>query len=147
MTSDLTTIETQYINTDLDLESSYSFETLHHELAQSCCVLHYLQNDDGHWVARIESNCDHNIEPEKAATDIFAIVEALNSLSERAKQELAVCHLREFNLGFYCGDNWGYIHQLPQAVVQAVAALNGSVAVTLYPTRNIDGTRKKQTID
>ena len=113
-------LETEYINTDFDLESEHPFETLTKELTLSCYVLHYFQDDRSHWLARIESNCDHSLNKRDAATDILTIIKALNSLSEQAKKELAACYLREFNLGFNCGDAWAYSHQLPITVVQAV---------------------------
>ena len=133
------TIETEYANTDFDLKSAAPYDTLRLELDKTCCVLHYTHGEDGCWYSIVESaqdgTCNRNAE-----MDIAAIINALNSLSPTAKAELDACDLREFNLGFHCWDAWGYVHRLPPAVVRSVADANCSIAVTLYPMRNSDGT-------
>lgn len=68
------------------------------------------------------------------------MVEAIVALSPTAKAEFDACYLSEFNIGFDCGDSWGFVHHLPLQVVQAAAEAGCSIAVTLYPTRNPDGT-------
>jgi hypothetical protein len=135
-------IETKYANTDFDLKSSISFDTLHEELLKSCCVLQYAKGADGRWHAVIEAAHNDDSRDRDAAKDILSILDALNRLSERAKDELAACDLREFNVGFECWDTWAYVHQIPQAVVRSVADASCSLAVTLYPMRNADGTPK-----
>ncbi len=135
-------IETEYANTDFDLKSSTPFDTLHRELLKDCCVLHYTEGDDGRWHAIIEADHNDDSRDRDAAMDILSILNALNSLSERAKAELTACDLREFNIGFHCGDTWAYVHHIPQTVVRSVADASCSLAVTLYPMRNADGTPK-----
>jgi hypothetical protein len=136
-------IETEYANTDFDLKSNTPFDTLHRELLGVCCVLQYAEGDDGRWHAIIEANHDDDSRDRIAAMDIGSILSALSSLSETAKEELAACCLREFNIGFHCGDSWAYVHQIPDTVVRSVAAASCSIAVTLYPMRNADGTPKE----
>lgn len=135
-------IETEYANTDFDLKSNTPFDTLHAELLKVCCVLQYTEGDDGKWHASIEADHDDDSRDRDAAMDINSILSALRSLSETAKRELAACYLREFNIGFHCGDSWAYVHQVPQPVVRSVADASCSIAVTLYPMRNADGTPK-----
>ena len=60
-----------------------------------------------------------------------------------ATAELASCCLREFNIGFHCWDTWAYVHTLASPVVQAVANADCSLAVTLYPMRDPDGSPKE----
>jgi len=134
--------DTDYINTDFDLKSNAPFETLHSELEMSCCVLHYTQGEDGNWHASVEADHDDDSSDRDAAMDILSIIEALNLLSNQAKEQLAACYLREFNIGFDCWDSWAYVHQIPQRVVRAVADASCSIAVTLYPMRNVNGTPK-----
>lgn len=141
-------IETEYANTDFDIKSKKSFDTLHRELDGSCCTLHYVHAVNGHWTASYES--DHHSDSESnedsvesgAARDILKLIKAIAALSPTAKAEFDACYLREFNIGFECGDSWAYIHQLPPHVVQAAAKADCSIAVTLYPMRNPDGTPK-----
>ena len=135
--------ETEYANTDFDLKSATPFDTLQRELDQTCCVLHYTRGDDGHWHSIVESShCDEN-RNRNAEMDIHAIIKAMRSLSPVAMAELNACCLREFNIGFHCWDTWAYVHALPNAIVRAIADADCSVAVTLYPMRNPDGTPKE----
>ncbi|MGZ0173237.1 MAG: hypothetical protein ACKVHE_27225 [Planctomycetales bacterium] len=91
----------------------------------------------------MESALDDGVSKRDAATDILTIVEAINSLSLAVKEELDKCYLREFNIGFHCGDTWAYAHTLPTDIVRAVADAGCSIAVTLYPMRNPDGSVKE----
>jgi hypothetical protein len=134
--------ETEYANTDFDLKSATSFDTLRRELEKTCRVLHYTLGDDGNWHSIVEAlhgdeSCDRNAE-----LDITTMIDAVNALSPNAKTELDGCYLREFNVGFHCWDTWSYVHTLPRAVIRSVADVNCSIAVTLYPMRNPDGSPK-----
>lgn len=135
-------IETEYANTDFDLKSKVPFDTLHQELLKVCMVLHYTEGEDGDWHSIVEADHDDDSRDRNAAMDISAILDALDSLSVAAKGELSACYLREFNIGIHCGDSWGYVHQVPPSVVRAVAEAECSIAFTLYPMRNRDGTPK-----
>ena len=72
----------------------------------------------------------------------MTILTAVDSLSDAAKEQLARCFIRDFNIGFDCWDSWAYNHALPNSVVAAVAHANCSISVTLYPMREEDGTPK-----
>ena len=137
-------LETEYANTDFDLKSATPFDTLNRELAASCCVLHYYSlGDDGTWSSIVESAHDEETASRNAEIDILAIIEALDGISPAAKAELDACSTREFNIGFHCWDTWSYAHNIPAAVVQAVATAGCSLAVTLYPMRKPDGTPRQ----
>ncbi len=138
----LPSIDTEYANTDFDLKSRMPFDTLHQELKRWCCVLHYSEGNEGHWYSIVEANHNEASSDRNAAIDILAIVEAINALSPNAKAELEACYMREFNIGFHCGDTWSYVHSIPLAVVEAIAKVGCSLAVTLYPMRNPDGKPK-----
>lgn len=135
-------IETEYANTDFDLKSNAPFDTLHAELEKICCVLQYTEGGDGRWYAIVEADRNDDSRDRDAAMDINSLLCALSSLSVTAKEELAACCLREFNIGFHCGDSWAYVHQIPQSVIRSVADASCSIAITLYPMRNADGTLK-----
>lgn len=141
------TSETEYANTDFDLKSETPFDTLQSELDKTCTVLHYTLGDDGHWHSIVESS--HDDEDNEASghgnaeTDIVAIINAIKMLTPAAKAELDACYARDFNIGFHCWDTWAYVHSVPAAVVRQVADVNCSIAVTLYPMRNPDGTPKE----
>lgn len=134
---------TEYANTDFDLKSEMPFDTLHRELDAACHVLHYTRGDDGHWHSIVESSHEDESCNRNAEMDIAAIIKVIHVLSPAAKAELDACYLREFNIGFHCWDTWGYVHTVPPAIVRLVADTNCSLAVTLYPMRNPDGSPKE----
>lgn len=133
-------IESEYANTDFDLKSKTSFDTLHQELSLQCCVLHYTKGDDGDFHASFESDQDGESNQAGAERDIFLIVDAINELSTSAKQELDACYLREFSIGFRCGDTWAFVHSLSHTVMAAISDSGCSLSLTLYPMRQPDGT-------
>lgn len=136
------TTETEYANTDFDLKSELPFETLHRELDTTCCVLHYTHGEDGRWHSILNSRHYDDYGTRDAEMDILAMIAAIKALSPTAKSEFDACYLREFNIGFHCWDTWAYVHAVSLDVVRAVADDGCSIAVTLYPMRNPDGTPK-----
>ncbi|MBA4015696.1 MAG: hypothetical protein C0483_00765 [Pirellula sp.] len=137
------TVETEYANTDLDLKSATAFDALNRELQQSCSVVHYTRGDDGCWHSIVESSESAEEQDRHATKDIVAMLNAVQRLSPIARAEFDACSLREFNIGLNCWDTWSYVHALPTEVVRAVADAGCSIAVTLYPMRNPDGTAKE----
>jgi len=133
--------DSDYTNTDLDLRSNFSIETLAAELEQSCHVMFCTHGDDGRWYATIESAHDWSAKRD-AAQDIASMLAALSNVSDTAKAEFQNCDRREFNIGFDCWDSWGYNHALPHSVVQGIADAGCTLSITLYPMRNPDGTPK-----
>jgi hypothetical protein len=131
-------IETEYVNTDLDLKSAVPFDTLNQELSQMCFILHYTLGGDGNWHSIVESRHD-GTSIRTAEMDIDSIIEALRRLSPAAQTELDACFMREFNIGFHCGDTWAYPHRLPASIVQSIADARCSLAITLYPMRHPNG--------
>jgi hypothetical protein len=136
------TIETEYLNTDFDLKSAAPFDTLNQELSQRCFVLHYTPGGDGNWHSIVDSRHD-GTSVRTAEMDIDSIIEALKQLSPTAQAELDACFMREFNIGFDCGDTWAYPHTLRTAIIQSIADARCSFAITLYPMRNPNGTPKE----
>ena len=136
------TTDTEYANTDFDLKSNSPFDTMCRELSQTCRVIYYTAGEDGRWHSIVEAEHGECSSKRNAALDILAIVDAITTLSPIAKAELAACDLREFNIGIECWDTWAYVHTLPANAVRAVADLDCSIAVTLYPMRHPDGSPK-----
>jgi len=85
-----------------------------------------------------ESETSSNPDNRNAERDILSSISFLSQLSREAKSELATCYLREFNIGFSYSDTWAYSHSLTASTVQAIAATDCSISVTLYPTRNLN---------
>ncbi len=136
--------ETTYSNTDFDLKSARPFDVLRQELETTCCVLHYTHGDDGNWHSIVESSLsdDKSLGNKTAEMDIKFILDALVHLTPNAKMDLDSCYMREFNIGIDCWDTWSYVKALSAEIVREVAEYSCSIAVTLYPMRNPDGTPK-----
>lgn len=138
----MTAQETEYANTDLDLVSASAFDAVVDELKHACHVLSYTQGADNRWYAVIESKHGQDYMARTATLDINSIIQALEKLSIPAKLEFDRCERRDFNIGFHCWETWSYNHALPNDVLRSIAALNGTLSITLYPMRNPDGTPK-----
>ena len=136
-------LETNYVNTDFDLKSTKSFEELHAELSAHCLVLHYTCGEDGVYTASYESDHDDSAELTGAERDISLMLSAVNSLSEPARHQLGCCHVREFNIGFDCGDTWAFSYSLNRLTIDAVNEASCTIAVTLYPMRHPDGSLRR----
>jgi hypothetical protein len=117
-------------------------DALHLEMSDKCSVMHYVHGEDGDWHASFEVKHGEDSRARNAGKDILAFIEVIASLSPAAKAEFEACYLREFNVGFECWDSWSYVHRVPAEAVSAAADARCSIAVTLYPTREIDGTPK-----
>ena len=136
--------ETTYTNTDFDLKSVCPFDVLRQELEATCCVLHYTHGDDGNWHSIVESllSDDASLGSKTAEMDIRFILDVLARLSPNAKIELNNCYMKEFNIGIDCWDTWSYVKSLSAEIMRDVAEYSCSIAVTLYPMRNPDGSPK-----
>lgn len=134
--------KTQYLNTDLELRSHEPLTTLCNEFEETCCTLNHIQADNGHWHATIESNLSENSCADLAIQVMLAV---LPQLSAQAKRQWDNCYLREFDLGFECGDTWAYPYALTAESVRLIAEANCSLSVTLYPVLNSStGSRQYQ---
>lgn len=134
----MTSVETDYANTDFDLRSPNAFDLLNTELSAACCTLQYTKAPDGTWWASYEADRLND----SATNDILAFIEVLKGLTDAAKQQLADCTTRDFNIGIHCWDTWAYNLTLPPQIVAAVATAGCSISITLYPMREPDGTPK-----
>lgn len=107
-----------------------------------CWVLHQTLGADGIWYVTIETN---HVETTAAEEDIKMLLAVIPTLSPIARQQWESCHFRDFIIGFDCGDTWAYPHMLSADCIRAVAAAGCSVSVTLYPIREDDDERTKNT--
>jgi hypothetical protein len=104
--------ETRYLNTDLDLEAPQNLEPLAAVLeAKGVFPLHVKQWDDGLWRTTLETEKEFS-DPE---SNIAAMLTAIETLDPPLREVWAACTVREFNIGYDCGD-------VPWAFNQAVTA-------------------------
>ncbi len=125
-----------YLNTDLDLISADEPKGLASAFVTGgVFALHVARRDDGLWYARFETDESYD-EPEP---NIAAILNVVDSLTGPLRSAWDGCKLREFNIGYDCGDNpWAFNQGLSAALLGRVAAASASLRITLYPDRERD---------
>ena len=122
---------TQYLNTDLDLESETDLTQLSDELARrKWVVLHSGQHDDGIWRASFEHLWNSAAGPEQA---IAAMLDVIEALSEPSNTVWAGCRKREFNIGIQAErEPHAFDAALSNALLRRLAAVGASVSLTVY---------------
>jgi hypothetical protein len=92
--------------------------------------MHVTNGEDGYWYATFEIDLPHQ-DPEST---IRVMLEAIESLDDDAPRIWSDCKLREFDIGYSCGDEpWAYNHGLTNETLLRIAALGASLRITLYP--------------
>jgi hypothetical protein len=131
-----------YINTDLDLVASRDLTSLAAALkARDVFPLHVTYHEDGLWYAIFENEgtFEQYLQldiPEKA---IAAMLDAIESLDKKFLSIWSKCSLREFNIGYECGDEpWAFNNGLTNTTLVRMAKLGASLRVTIYPPNPTD---------
>jgi len=122
-----------YCNTDLDLTSSDDLTVLAAFLAdRGVHPLHVTQGADGLWYATFETD-DQCEEPEHTIAAMIAVIESF----DRSSRSLwSGCNLREFNVGYECGNEpWAFNQGLSNRLLRRIAAVRASLRITIYPDR------------
>lgn len=123
----------QYLNTDLDLRSHRNLTEVAKEFArQGVYALRCQQDQDGAWCATFEAEGE-DCQPEAHIATMLAAIEALPP-SLRAIWD--ACMLREFNLGYDCGNEpWAFNQGLTANTLGRMATLGTALRITLYPAQ------------
>ena len=123
----------RYLNTDLDLISAENLSSLAAQFeAAGMFTLYVGPHNEGLWSARFDIDTRHH-EPQST---IGAMVDVIESLGEQHRSTWFSCTMREFNIGYDCGDEPGAFTQgLPSELLGRIAALRASLGITLYPER------------
>ncbi len=131
----------RYLNTDLDLASDQNLKSLADALSVTgLCCLHLECEPNGRCFARFETeqayaNPHENIE---------AFLNVLETLDESTKRLWWSCSLREFNIGFDCGDKpWASNAGLAPSVLARMAALGIGLRLTLYPPAMVGSSKRE----
>jgi hypothetical protein len=123
--------ETQYLNTDLDLESGDDLSPLTDELhLQKWAVLHSSRHDDGVYRAGLEHMWNSEGGPERV---IRAMLEQISKLPSPLQALWASATQRDFNIGIEAGSTphatqW----TLGPELIELIASAGASVTVTVY---------------
>ena len=128
---------TRYRNTDLDLISPASFESLTDDLESADLVLLGTHQDsDEHWHALSEDDAVYV----NAEATISAIMAMLDSLSEVSKRAWCACDIREFNVAYDVGEEpLAFNDGFSVETLARMSVLNTSLRVTLYAERDDEG--------
>ncbi len=133
----------QYLNTDLDLIGPEDLTPLAEALAARGvrALSPPTGADDGPWYCTLE--IDEPVigiedEPENTIRVMLSAIEAvLAPEGNAAAAELwPACTLREFNIGYDCGDEpWAFNQGLSNDTLRRIAACGGTLRWTVYPDR------------
>jgi hypothetical protein len=125
--------EIRYLNTDLDVVSPDDLGPLVAAFkAAGVYALFDAQRDaDGLWHATFESETSASLEPE---VDLDVLLAAVESLAPAVRSLWLACGLREFNIGYDCGQRpWAFNNGLSARTLRRLADAGASLRVTLYP--------------
>jgi hypothetical protein len=122
-----------YLTTDLDLVSADDLSPLAKALTtDGTYIMHVTRGQDESWYARFSTN-EQFPEPEST---IGVMLSAIESLPPVHRSTWDHCTLREFNIGYDCGDEpWAFNQGLSVALLGRMVAVGASLRVTLYPDR------------
>lgn len=126
---------THHMSTDLDLESSNDLTPLTEALAHRGLLVHHVHHwENGLWTARLTPEAWF----QEADQGITATLTAVESLDEPTRSLWASCTLRQFDIGYECGQEPEQFMQiLTTATLSKVAAISASIMITLYPQIDI----------
>jgi hypothetical protein len=113
--------ETHYLNTDLELVAPCDLAPLADALVHRGFVALHVsdsQYEDGSWHAAFETE-EQFQEPDQT---IAAMLTAIEALDEPSRSLWEACTIREFDIGYDCGDEPGrFIQQIKTATIARIA--------------------------
>ena len=120
---------TRYLNTDLDIASRSDLAALAAAFeAHGLLALHVARGEDGHWHGRFETAAQFG-NPEDT---IAAMLDVIEGLPAAARSEWDACTMREFNIGYACGDARLFENRLSHGLLSRIARAGASIGVSLY---------------
>ena len=129
-------MNTRYLNTNLDLEAAFDLNPLTAVLeAKEIYPLHVTQKEDGCWVATLERVTFANNPSDLAETTISNMLNVIEALQGETLDLWSGCSIREFNIGYECGDTpFCFHHGLTNGTLLRVARAGAGLRITLYGT-------------
>ena len=135
----------RYLNTDLDLVSADDIEPLTAELqAKGVTPLSLLLGRDGRWYSCLEVDEEFTDEREPE-NHIAAMLDAIESLPERLHSAWRNCTVREFCIGYDCGDEPRAFQQgLSTTTLRRMSEVGATLRITIYPERYSEGDQEHE---
>lgn len=123
-------METNYLNTDLVVDSNKDLQTLVDEFGDNVIVL-YHGSFNGMQRAVFELTFDATVDPEKVVNGFCVLIE---NLSPQARTVWDGSTKRVMDIGIEAGDSpRPYILELSSSALNRISALNGSLMISVYP--------------
>ncbi|MEM7313681.1 MAG: hypothetical protein AAF497_11080 [Planctomycetota bacterium] len=121
----------QYLNTDLDLVCDVAPALLAAEFEARDFAVNVHSGDDGLFYLICED--DNDTEPEP---NIVRLLDAVDALTDGARELWDRCTKREFDVGYDCGDEpWAFNQGLSNDVLRRMADCGATFRITIYPQR------------
>ena len=132
----------EYINTDLDVESTKDLNPLAVELEKlGVSALNVMRIDNDRWVANFETAREFDA-PESC---IHAMLDAIDQLSTAGRDDWQQCAKREFNIGIRSGAEPHSLGlHLSNPLLRRVADEGATVGMTIYRDIEVDKTDRTQ---
>ena len=123
-------MNTTYLNTDLVIDSQKDVQTLLDELNDKVHVLYHGPFNETHR-AVLELTMDSSVSPEAVMNGFCTLIE---NLSPAARKVWDASYKRVMDIGIEAGDfPRPFMLELSSTVLRRVAALEGSLMITVYP--------------
>ena len=120
----------QYLNTDLVLQSGSDLAPIVKAFGDDVVVLHSGAGSNGIYRAAFEIAGSHA----GATEDINYFIALVEALPPDIRNLWDSCYSRVFDVGYRSGaDTPSFTTELRSATIKAMAAINASVAITIYP--------------
>ena len=117
----------EFLNIDLDIESNDNIELLVNELGKRMSVMNNNEIDNIYYASFETGYSEEN-------EIINEYVSIVNELSPQAKVLWNNCKKRVFNVGYECGRKpSSYESKINENSIKALAEINGSIYITIYP--------------
>ncbi len=128
----------QYLNTDLDLRATFSLDSLVGSLkSKGIYHLNCTVGGDGNYYAMLELGTEEHLRDPEAT--ISGMLDAIESLEPDFLKLWAKCDLREFNIGYDCGEEpWAFNNGLSNSTLSRLAKLGATLRITIYPAKDDD---------
>jgi hypothetical protein len=124
---------TEFLNVDLDLESTKSLDALLADFGDDVHVLYHGPSDDQTNLVALEVYEGDDEDPDSI---INVFCDLIDKLSTKGRAAWQSCSMRRFDIGFESGTSGHPLCvDLNPKTLQRVADLSASIGVTIYPKK------------
>jgi hypothetical protein len=129
-------MDIRYLNTDLEIESAHDLSLIVEEFGEDVLVHHHGEINGYQHASCSSGSAGMYAEADGTINDLCSLIE---NLSPAARKVWDGCCTRRFDIGYESGTApRSFSSEVRAATVQRVAALGGSLVVTIYPVRDSD---------